>query len=164
MNKAINLTLASENLGEFLHKNNSSIVTAESCTGGWLAQVITEIAGSSAWFDRGFITYSNQSKIDMLGVNPETLAQYGAVSAEVAMQMTAGALLHSHAKYALATTGIAGPTGGSIEKPVGSVYIAWQQKHQPAHALLANFKGDREQVRKQTVYQALNLILSLEKI
>ncbi len=158
MNSVINLTQASENLGQYLQKNQAHIVTAESCTGGWLAQCITDIAGSSAWFDRGFITYSNQAKIDMLGVKPETLAQFGAVSAEVAMQMTTGALLHSAADYAIAITGIAGPTGGSIEKPIGSVYIAWQKKHHPAKVTLAHFHGNREQIRKQAVYQALVLI------
>ncbi|MDF1582084.1 MAG: CinA family protein [Methyloprofundus sp.] len=158
MNPVINLTQASENLGHYLLKNQAQIVTAESCTGGWLAQCITDIAGSSAWFDRGFITYSNQAKIDMLGVNPETLAQFGAVSAQVATQMVSGALRHSAADYAIAITGIAGPTGGSIEKPVGSVYIAWQKKHHLAKVALAHFNGNREQIRKQAVYQALNLI------
>ncbi len=158
MNAFINLTQASENLGQYLQKNNALITTAESCTGGWLAQCITEIAGSSVWFDRGFITYSNQAKIDMLGVKSETLAQFGAVSAEVAMQMTTGALLHSAADYAIAITGIAGPTGDSLEKPIGSVYIAWQKKHHPAKVTLAHFHGNREQIRKQAVYQALMLI------
>ncbi len=158
MNSSINLTQASEHLSQYLLKNNALIATAESCTGGWLAQCITSIAGSSAWFDRGFITYSNQAKMDMLGVKAETLAQFGAVSAEVAMQMTAGALQYSVADYAIAITGIAGPTGGSLEKPIGSVYIAWQKKHHPAKVTLAHFHGDREQIRKQAVYQALMLI------
>jgi nicotinamide-nucleotide amidase len=158
MNSSINLTQASENLSQYLLKSNALIATAESCTGGWLAQCITSIAGSSAWFDRGFITYSNQAKMDMLGVKAETLAQFGAVSAEVAMQMTAGALQYSVADYAIAITGIAGPTGGSLEKPIGSVYIAWQKKHHPAKVTLAHFHGDREQIRKQAVYQALMLI------
>jgi nicotinamide-nucleotide amidase len=140
MNSSINLTQASENLSQYLLKSNALIATAESCTGGWLAQCITSIAGSSAWFDRGFITYSNQAKMDMLGVKAETLAQFGAVSAEVAMQMTAGALQYSVADYAIAITGIAGPTGGSLEKPIGSVYIAWQKKHHPAKVTLAHFQ------------------------
>lgn len=158
MNLSINLTQASENLSQYLLKSNALIATAESCTGGWLAQCITSIAGSSAWFDRGFITYSNQAKMDMLGVKAETLAQFGAISAEVAMQMTAGTLQYSTADYAIAITGIAGPTGGSLEKPIGSVYIAWQKKHHPAKVTLAHFHGDREQIRKQAVYQALMLI------
>jgi nicotinamide-nucleotide amidase len=158
MNLSINLTQASENLSQYLLKSNALIATAESCTGGWLAQCITSIAGSSAWFDRGFITYSNQAKMDMLGVKAETLAHFGAVSAEVAMQMTAGTLQYSTADYAIAITGIAGPTGGSLEKPIGSVYIAWQKKHHPAKVTLAHFHGDREQIRKQAVYQALTLI------
>ncbi|MCF7970064.1 MAG: CinA family protein [Methylococcaceae bacterium] len=158
MNADINLIQAAENLSQYLQKNHARIVTAESCTGGCLAQYITSIAGSSAWFDRGFITYSNQSKIDMLDVKPETLAQFGAVSAEVAMQMTDGALRRSEADYAIAITGIAGPTGGSLEKPIGSVYIAWQKRNHPAKVILVHFSGNREQIRKQAVYQALNLI------
>jgi len=158
MNSSINLTQASESLSQYLLKNNALIATAESCTGGWLAQCMTSIAGSSAWFDRGFITYSNQAKMDMLGVKAETLAQFGAVSAEVAMQMTTGVLQYSAADYAIAITGIAGPAGGSEEKPIGSVYIAWQKKTHPAKVVLAHFQGDREQVRKQAVYQALILI------
>ena len=158
MNTNLKLGLAAENLGNFLNKTHSRIVTAESCTGGWLAQCITDIAGSSAWFDRGFITYSNASKSDMLGVKSDTIEKFGAVSAEVASQMTHGALQNSLADYAIAITGIAGPTGGSPEKPVGTVYIAWQKKTQPAIVTLEYFIGNRQEIRRQAVYKALALI------
>ena len=158
MNSNLNLALAAENLGHFLNKHHSRIVTAESCTGGWLAQCITDIAGSSAWFDRGFITYSNESKADMLNVKSETIEQFGAVSAEVARQMTQGALQNSQADYAIAITGIAGPTGGSPEKPVGTVYIAWQKRTESAVVTLEHFRGDRQEIRQLAVYTALNLI------
>lgn len=158
MNANLNLTLAATKLGHYLNQTHSRIVTAESCTGGWLAQSITDVTGSSAWFDRGFITYSNESKSDMLQVQASTIEQFGAVSSQVATEMTQGALQNSLADYAIAITGIAGPTGGSIEKPVGTVYIAWQKRNQPAQVSLNNFVGDRQQVRLQAVYLALNLI------
>ena len=155
MNSNLNLNLAAENLGNFLNKNHARIVTAESCTGGWLAQCITNIAGSSAWFDRGFITYSNLSKSEMLNVQAETIDQFGAVSAEVARQMTQGALQNSQAEYAIAITGIAGPTGGTVQKPVGTVYIGWQKRSEPAVVVLEHFSGDREKIRRLAVYKAL---------
>lgn len=158
MNTNLDLYRAAENLGHFLNRTHTRIVTAESCTGGWLAQCITEIAGSSVWFDRGFITYSNESKVEMLAVQSETIEKYGAVSAEVARQMTQGALQNSLADYAIAITGVAGPTGGSPEKPVGTVYIAWQKRAQPAQVTLENYSGNRQGVRRQAVYTALNLI------
>ena len=101
------------------------IATAESCTGGWAAQVITHTAGSSAWFERGFVTYANAAKVGMLGVRPETLEKHGAVSLEAAAEMAAGALSNSRALISLAITGIAGPTGGSSDKPVGTVCFGW---------------------------------------
>lgn len=154
----MNLGLAAKNLGDFLHKTHARIVTAESCTGGWLAQSITDIAGSSVWFDRGFITYSNASKTDMLNVQSETIEKFGAVSAEVVRQMLQGALRNSQADYAIAITGVAGPTGGTAQKPVGSVYIAWQKRTQPAVITLEHFNGDRQEIRQQAVYKALSLI------
>ena len=158
MNSNLNLALAAENLGHFLIEHHARIVTAESCTGGWLAQCITDIAGSSVWFDRGFITYSNESKADMLNVQSETIEKFGAVSAEVARQMTQGALQNSQADYAIAITGIAGPTGGSPEKPVGTIYIAWQKRAESAVVTLEHFSGDRQEIRRLSVYTALNLI------
>ncbi|MDR2000768.1 MAG: nicotinamide-nucleotide amidohydrolase family protein, partial [Zoogloeaceae bacterium] len=112
-------------VGDVLRQQALTLATAESCTGGWIAQVITHTAGSSAWFDRGFVTYSNDAKIEMLGVNPETLARFGAISPETAAAMASGALANSSATIALAVSGIAGPTGGSPDKPVGTVCFAW---------------------------------------
>ncbi len=158
MSTHLNLELSASNLGNFLNNTHSRIATAESCTGGWLGQCITDIAGSSTWFDRGFITYSNQSKSEMLNVQSTSIEEFGAVSAEVAKQMTQGALLNSQADYAIAITGIAGPSGGTRQKPVGTVYIAWQKRTQPAVVTLEHFSGNRQEIRLQAVYKALNII------
>lgn len=154
----INLTLAAEKLGNFLNSSHTHLVTAESCTGGWLAQCITDIPGSSAWFDRGFITYSNASKADMLDVQSAAIEEFGAVSAEVATQMLQGALQNSLADYAIAITGVAGPAGGTEQKPVGTVYIGWQKRTESSIVTLEHFNGDRQEIRRQAVYKALNLI------
>jgi len=154
-----NITQAAQSVGHYLQKIGAHIVTAESCTGGWLSQAITDIAGSSAWFDRGFITYSNAAKVEMLNVNEQTLATHGAVSAETAQEMTAGALQHSLADYAIAITGIAGPSGGSLDKPIGMVYFSIQKRNKPAFTIVEFFTGNREAVRHQAVYKALQLIL-----
>lgn len=135
------------------------LATAESCTGGWAAQVITHTAGSSAWFERGFVTYSNQAKLDMLGVRQETLDRHGAVSPETAAEMATGALKNSKAMISLAITGIAGPTGGSPGKPVGTVCFAWCRVGETAVAETAVFAGDREAVRRQAVLHALRGLL-----
>jgi nicotinamide-nucleotide amidase len=116
---------------------------------------MTEVSGSSAWFDRGFVTYSNAAKVQMLGVSPETLALYGAVSAQTAAEMVVGALAHSDADCAIAVTGIAGPDGGSVEKPVGTVFIAWAYKNRDVKVLQQQLTGDRHQIRRQTVKLAL---------
>ena len=144
-----------QQLGLLLKSNEKKIATAESCTGGWIAQIITEVSGSSAWFDRGFVTYSNSSKMQMLGVRPETLAQYGAVSAQTATAMVTGALAHSDADCAIAVTGIAGPDGGSAEKPVGTVFIAWAYKNRDIKVVQQQLTGNRYQIRRQTVKIAL---------
>ena len=144
-----------QQLGLFLKSKGKKIATAESCTGGWIAQTMTEVSGSSAWFDRGFVTYSNAAKVQMLGVSPETLALYGAVSAQTATEMVVGALAHSDADYAIAVTGIAGPDGGSVEKPVGTVFIAWAYKNRDVKVLQQQLTGDRHQIRRQTVKLAL---------
>jgi nicotinamide-nucleotide amidase len=144
-----------EQLGLFLKTKNLKIATAESCTGGWIAQCITEVPGSSAWFDRGFVTYSNAAKIQMLGVQPETIASYGAVSSETAAEMVAGTLANSEADCAIAVTGIAGPDGGTPEKPVGTVYIAWQTKNQLAKIVKMSLSGSRQQIRAQAVIAAI---------
>ena len=135
------------------------IATAESCTGGWVAQVITHTPGSSAWFDRGFVTYSNEAKVAMLGVRPETLKKFGAVSPETATEMAVGALKNSNALIALSITGIAGPTGGSPGKPVGTVCFAWCRVGQTADTETRVFAGDREAVRRQAVIHALQGLL-----
>jgi nicotinamide-nucleotide amidase len=139
------------------------IATAESCTGGWVAQVITHTAGSSAWFDRGFVTYSNEAKVDMLGVGQEILEKFGAVSQETAAAMAAGALKNSNALISLAITGIAGPAGGSPGKPVGTVCFAWCRVDETAEAESLIFVGDREAIRRQAVIHALRgLLLRLD--
>ena len=135
------------------------LATAESCTGGWVAQVITHTAGSSAWFDRGFVTYSNEAKIEMLGVPAETVAEFGAVSQETAADMATGALKNSNAMFSLAITGIAGPTGGSPGKPVGTVCFAWCRRGDKADAETRQFAGDREAIRRQAVIHALQGLL-----
>ena len=137
------------------------LAAAESCTGGWAAQALTAVAGSSAWFERGFVTYSNQAKIEMLGVRVETLDTFGAVSEETAAQMAQGALAHSRAQAAFAITGIAGPSGGSLEKPVGTVCFAWRLADAEVATARHWFAGDRQQVRAQSVQLALRNLLAL---
>ncbi|MEO1885418.1 MAG: nicotinamide-nucleotide amidohydrolase family protein [Methylococcales bacterium] len=144
-------------LGEKLKQKGIKLVTAESCTGGGVAQAITDTPGSSAWFDRGFITYSNQAKIEMLQVQPSTLAQYGAVSEQVALEMVEGAIKNSDAELAISVTGIAGPTGGSEQKPVGTVYIAYKIKGRQNQCVRRIFLGDRGEVRTQAVKNAIFL-------
>ena len=138
-----------------------SIASAESCTGGWAAQVITHTAGSSEWFERGFITYADAAKIEMLGVQQQTLLNNGAVSMETAAEMAVGALNHSNALISLAITGIAGPGGGSPGKPVGTVFFAWCRRGQPAQTEHCLFPGDREAIRRAAVIHALQGVLRL---
>lgn len=141
-------------LGEVLRETGLRLVTAESCTGGWIGKVVTDIAGSSAWFDRGFITYSNEAKQDHLQVPRTLLDEHGAVSEAVARAMAEGALESSRAGISLAVTGVAGPEGGTADKPVGLVWFAWAYGAQVAaeHRI---FPGDREAVRRATVRHAL---------
>ena len=143
-------------LGERLRTLRQTLVTAESCTGGWIAKVLTDIAGSSEWFDCGLATYSYEAKQALLGVSPLTLEHFGAVSRETVLEMVSGALVHSGAGVAVAVTGIAGPGGGSPDKPVGTVWIAWKRRGGYARAELFEFGGDREAVRRQTVAAALD--------
>ena len=131
------------------------LVTAESCTGGWIAKALTDLPGSSAWFHAGLVTYSNEAKEALLGVNPQTLDVTGAVSEETALEMVSGALARFGAGLAVAVTGIAGPTGGTVEKPVGTVWVSWKLRGGYAHARIFHFSGDREAVRRQTVAAAL---------
>ena len=142
-------------LGERLLTKGLRMATAESCTGGWVAKVLTDIAGSSAWFERGFVTYSNAAKQELLGVLPETIAADGAVSEPVVREMVRGAIARSAADLALAVSGIAGPGGGSAEKPVGTVWFAWGCANRPVVTRLVHFSGDREQIRRQAVRVAL---------
>ena len=144
-----------QQLGQLLKSKEKKIATAESCTGGWIAQMITEVSGSSAWFDRGFVTYSNAAKMQMLGVKPETLEKFGAVSVQTATEMVAGTLAHSDADCAIAVTGIAGPDGGTAEKPVGTVFIAWADKNKDVKVVQKKLMGNRHQIRRQTVKIAL---------
>lgn len=146
--------LAAE-LGTALLARGEWLAAAESCTGGWLAQSVTAIAGSSAWFDRGFVTYSNEAKMDMLGVPAKTLERHGAVSEATARAMAQGALAHSRANWTVAITGIAGPSGGSPEKPVGTVCFAWAGKDGGCEAQTCLFSGERAAVREQSVRHAL---------
>jgi nicotinamide-nucleotide amidase len=134
------------------------LATAESCTGGWVAQAVTAIAGSSAWFERGFVTYSNLAKRELLGVKQRTLKKHGAVSEETAREMAAGALRRSRASVALAVTGVAGPSGGSAAKPVGMVCFAWA-KGRRVRSETRRFRGGREAVRRQSVVRALEGVL-----
>ena len=152
---------AAERVAQRLKARRGMIVTAESCTGGWVAQALTAIAGSSAWFDRGFVTYSNEAKQEMLGVSAETLKKHGAVSEETAREMAQGALGRSRGTVALAITGIAGPTGGTPQKPVGTVCFAWATKGRPVRAETKHFSGDREAVRRQSVDFSLARVLQL---
>ena len=142
-------------LAERLIEKGEMLAAAESCTGGWVAKVCTDLPGSSAWFERGFVTYTNEAKQEMLGVNAETLAMYGAVSEQTVVQMARGALAHSRAQLSLAISGIAGPGGGSAEKPLGTVCFAWARSDGRINSERRCFDGDREQVRRQAVVHAL---------
>jgi nicotinamide-nucleotide amidase len=141
--------------GEVLAQSGLVLATAESCTGGWIAQAITSIPGSSGWFDRGFVTYSNLAKHEMLGVEHGVLTRFGAVSAETARAMAEGALARSRAQVALAVTGIAGPSGGTPEKPVGTVWFAWAGAGRHTLSRCQRFDGDRQAIRRQAVAAAL---------
>ena len=145
-------------LGEQLKRARAILVTAESCTGGWAAQVVTSVAGSSDWFDHGYVTYSNDAKRELLGVRAETLSKHGAVSEETAREMAQGALARGRGTVALAITGVAGPAGGSATKPVGTVCFAWATK-QGARMETKHFSGDRESVRRQSVIHALQGVM-----
>jgi len=155
----------SQTLGESLIKHQIKLTSAESCTGGGLAFVITEIPGSSAWFERGFVTYSNQAKIDLLGVPAEIIEQYGAVSEETASAMAIGALKFSQAEISIAITGIAGPTGGTRDKPVGTVWFGWSHKILGTDTVVKYFSGSRKKIRKQAIQFALeNLCKFIEEV
>ncbi|HWI99505.1 MAG TPA: CinA family protein [Burkholderiales bacterium] len=145
-------------LGARLKRGNETLATAESCTGGWAAQVVTSVAGSSAWFERGFVTYSNAAKQELLGVRTETLRAHGAVSEETAREMARGALERSRATVAVSITGVAGPAGGTPEKPVGTVCFAWARGG-AVRSETRQFGGDRESIRRQSVILALEGVM-----
>jgi nicotinamide-nucleotide amidase len=155
------LQALAESVGTQLRAARQMLVTAESCTGGWIAKMVTDIAGSSDWFDCGLVAYSYEAKQALLSVNPFTLETHGAVSRETAIEMVSGALVHSGASVAVAVTGIAGPGGGTSDKPVGTVWVAWKRRGGYPQAELFHFKGDREAVRRQTVGAALQGLAAL---
>lgn len=149
----------SAQLGRLLLAQQAYLVTAESCTGGKIAAAITDIEGSSQWFDRAFITYTNAAKQQMLGVSEASLIQFGAVSEPVVLAMAQGALQHSQAQFAIAVSGIAGPGGGSVEKPVGTVCFAWLSDQGWQRLETRHFQGDRHQVRDQAVEHGLAILI-----
>jgi nicotinamide-nucleotide amidase len=152
--------LLAQQVGAALKEHGMTLVTAESCTGGGVAQAVTMISGSSDWFDRGFVTYSNTAKEEMLGVAPDTLEQHGAVSEQTVREMVDGALQYSRAQVAVSVSGIAGPTGGTPEKPVGMVWFAWGTNNS-VQAVCHQFTGDRDAVRAKSVQIALQGVLNV---
>lgn len=148
-------------LGVALKERQWLLALAESCTGGWAAESVTAVPGSSAWFDCGFVTYSNTAKQEQLGVTEQTLELHGAVSEHTALEMALGALHHSHADITAAITGIAGPDGGTEEKPVGTVCFAWATAEGVAESVTLHFSGDREAVRRASVKTVLEGLLQL---
>ena len=150
-----------EELGRELKRRKLMLATAESCTGGWIAEAVTMVPGSSDWFERGFVTYTYVSKREMLGVKEATLEKHGAVSEEIVREMAAGALARSHAQVVVAVSGVAGPGGGTPDKPVGSVCFAWGTKDGKPRSESKRFSGDREAVRRQSVEHALKGVLTM---
>lgn len=148
-----------ESVGQALKQKGLLLVTAESCTGGWIGEAVTAVPGSSDWFERGFITYSNAAKQEMLGVLGATLEQHGAVSEPTVLEMAAGALNNSRARVAVSVSGVAGPAGGTSAKPVGMVCIGWCVRGSAPFAVTKHFTGDRESVRRQSVVVALEGVL-----
>lgn len=148
----------SERIGQALKARGATVTTAESCTGGWVAKAITDIAGSSAWFERGFVTYSNEAKAQMIGVKPATLEQHGAVSEPVVVEMAIGAIKAARADYAISISGIAGPDGGTPTKPVGTVWFGFASALGEGITRCECFSGDRENVRRQATAYALQTL------
>ena len=150
-----------EKVGVALKSRRLMLATAESCTGGWISEAVTMVPGSSDWFERGFVTYTYISKREMLGVREATLGKHGAVAEEVVREMAEGALGHSHAQVAVAVSGVAGPGGGTPEKPVGTVCFAWAVKNGATRAETRRFAGNREAVRRRSAGHALKGILAV---
>lgn len=157
----LDLYKLAEEVGAELKRHKLMLVTAESCTGGWVAEAVTMVPGSSEWFERGFVTYTNISKREMLGVGDATLTNHGAVSESVVLEMARGALARSHAQIAVAVSGVAGPGGGTPDKPVGTVCLAWAAGGAAPRAVTQRFPGDREAVRRLSVEHALKGVLAL---
>ena len=156
-----NLYELAAQVGIALRTRSRTLAIAESCTGGWIAKVITDVPGSSGWFDRGFVTYSNVAKTDLLGVEAATIVEHGAVSAEVVAEMAAGALERSPADLVIAVSGIAGPEGGTPDKPVGTVYLTWALRGGPVQTEIRHFPGNRDAVRLEAVAAALQGVLDV---
>lgn len=154
-------TQQAEQLAELFIKTSSKLVTAESCTGGGLAEILTRIPGSSAWFERGYVTYSNESKQELLSVPCKILEQFGAVSEETASAMAKGAVENSRADYGVAITGIAGPDGGTEDKPVGTVCIAWYKRNESCSTTHVCFDGNRLKIREQSCLLAMQGLIDL---
>ena len=150
-----------EKAGRALEARGLMLATAESCTGGWIAEAITMIPGSSAWLERGFVTYTNDAKREMLGVRGETLDRHGAVSEAVVLEMVQGALKASRAQVSVAVSGVAGPSGGTPQKPVGMVCFAWAIEGRAPRAETRQLPGDREAVRRAAVVHTLSRLLEL---
>jgi nicotinamide-nucleotide amidase len=150
-------------VGAALKARGFVLATAESCTGGWIGEAVTAVPGSSEWYERGFITYTNVAKREMLGVPADTLEKFGAVSGETVKAMVSGALAQSHAQVAVAVSGVAGPSGGTPAKPVGTVCLAWGRGGSDPFAETHHFTGDRNAVREQSVERALEGVLKLMK-
>jgi nicotinamide-nucleotide amidase len=150
-----------EQIGLTLQARGWRLAAAESCTGGWVGQAVTMVAGSSQWFERGFVVYSDVAKQEMLGVQTATLQRHGAVSEQAAAEMAVGALAHSHAQIALAVSGIAGPSGGTADKPVGTVCFAWCVQGGVPVTETRHFAGDRDAVRRQSVVRTLTGVIDL---
>jgi len=159
--KRYDITALARRLGHSCARRGVMVATAESCTGGGVAEAITRISGSSSWFDRAFVTYTNTAKTEVLGVPERSLAAHGAVSEEVAREMAEGALALSHADVSVAITGIAGPSGGTRAKPVGLVYIGWAARGGTVQVRRFQFKGGREAVRSQSVAFALQGLIEI---
>ncbi|MCP4410132.1 MAG: nicotinamide-nucleotide amidohydrolase family protein [Gammaproteobacteria bacterium] len=149
-------------LAAYLSSNKLVLTTAESCTGGWLAKVLTDIPGSSGWFECGYVTYSNASKIELLGVLPHTLEIWGAVSEQAVREMAEGALRCSRGNLAVSISGVAGPAGGGADKPVGTVWFCWAGLNQRTKVLNRAFRGGRNAVRRQAVVTALEGLLGID--
>lgn len=164
MNAALSdaaLMATAARLGEQCIRRGWMLTTAESCTGGWIAKVLTDVPGSSRWFERGYVAYSNAAKSELLAVAPRTLDEHGAVSAETVRAMASGALKRSHAQLAVAVSGVAGPDGGSEGKPVGTVWFAFAGPGQATATEVRRFAGDREAVRRAAVHHALTALLAI---